>query len=211
MTASRRPIDRNFGAVSRPVQWLSHRLLRWAGWRVAGSFPQEDKLVAIFAPHTSNWDFVVVYLMANAFGVKGNFFAKHTVCRPPLGWFMRAVGAIPVVRRRTENLVESAVSVLADYDRFYLALAPEGTRRYTDHWRTGFYRIAAQSGARILLMYADYAKKEVGVGPVIQPTGDIEADFARIKAFYAAVIPCRPENRSDAVLGPPRGGKDEKV
>lgn len=208
MTAGRRAIDRHFGRVSRPVQWLCRSLLRLASWRVAGDFPEDKKIVAIFAPHTSNWDFPVIYLMVTAFGIKGNFFAKHTVCRPPLGWFMRAVGAIPVVRRCTENLVDSAVASLAEHDRFYLGLAPEGTRRYTDHWRTGFYHIAERAGARILLLYADYAKKETGLGPLITPTGNMESDFEIIKAFYADKTPRRPENRSEAVLGAPRGAAE---
>lgn len=205
MNTAPRPIARHFGQVNRPLRWISRALLRLAGWRVTGAVPPDPKIVAIFAPHTSNWDFVVVYLMANAFGIKGNFFAKHTLCRPPLGWFMRAAGAIPVVRRRTEHLVDSAVEALSAHDRFYLGLAPEGTRRYTDHWRTGFYHIAERTGASILLLYADYAKKEVGLGPVLAPTGDRAADFERIRAFYADKTPKRPENRSDAALGMPRG------
>tara|TARA_R110001592_G_scaffold112264_1_gene310306 strand:- start:1841 stop:2488 length:648 start_codon:yes stop_codon:yes gene_type:complete len=212
MTNNGRTIKRNFGQVSPLVQWLSRQLLRRMGWRIAGTFPEDDKLVAIFAPHTSNWDFVVIYLMVNALGIRGNFFAKHTLCRPPLGWFMRAVGAIPVVRRRTENLVDSAVSALAHHERFYLGLAPEGTRRYTDHWRTGFYHIAERADARILLLFADYEKKETGLGPIITPSGDMAADFEMISAFYADKVPRRPENRSDAVLGAPRtkSGNDEE-
>ena len=92
----------------------------------------------------------------------------------------------------------------------YLGLAPEGTRRYTDHWRTGFYHIAERSGARILLLYADYEEKVVGLGPVITPSGDMAADFEIIKAFYADKVPKRPENRSDAVLGEPRGATHER-
>lgn len=204
MGDSHRHIDRNFGQVSRPVQWVSRKILQLFGWRIAGTFPEDDKLVAIFAPHTSSWDFAVIYLMVNSFGVKGNFFAKHTLCRPPQGWFMKAVGAIPVVRRRTQNLVDSAVEALAEHERFYLGLAPEGTRRYTDHWRTGFYHIAERTGARIVLMYADFEKKETGMGPVVTLTGDMAADFEVIKDFYADKAPCIPENRSEAVLGKPR-------
>jgi 1-acyl-sn-glycerol-3-phosphate acyltransferase len=186
------------------MQWLCRILLKLLGWKSVGDFPDDQKLVAIFAPHTSNWDFVIVYLMVTARGLKGNFFAKHTLCRPPLGWFMRAAGAIPVVRRRTENLVDSAVDALAGHEQFYLGLAPEGTRRYTDHWRTGFYHIAERAGARILLLYADYAKKETGFGPVITPTGNMDVDFEEIRDFYADKTPKRPENRSDAVMGKPR-------
>ena len=206
MTPAPRAIRRNFGRASRPMQWLCGALLRALGWKTAGEFPDDPKLVAIFAPHTSNWDFVIIYLMVTARGIRGNFFAKHTLCRPPLGWFMRAVGAIPVVRRRTEHLVDSAVEALAGHEQFYLGLAPEGTRRHTDHWRTGFYPIAQRSGARIVLMYADYAKKESGFGPVIAPSGDMARDFETIRDFYADKTPKRPENRSDAVLGKPRGG-----
>ena len=191
------------------MQWVCRVLLRLMGWRSAGVFPDDPKLVAIFAPHTSNWDFIIIFLMVTARGIQGNFFAKHTLCRPPLGWFMRAAGAIPVVRRRTEHLVDSAVDALADHDQFYLGLAPEGTRRYTDHWRTGFYHIAERSGARILLMYADYSKKETGFGPVITPTGNMEADFEVIRAFYADKAPIRPKNRSAAVLGRPRGASEQ--
>ncbi len=209
MTHPHRTIERHFGQVSRPMQWICRVLLRLMGWTTAGVFPEDPRLVAIFAPHTSNWDFIVIFLMVTARGIKGNFFAKHTLCRPPLGWFMRAVGAIPVVRRRTEHLVDSAVEALAGHEQFYLGLAPEGTRRYTDHWRTGFYHIAERSGARIVLMYADYAKKETGFGPVIAPTGDMEGDFEVIRGFYEDKTPKRPENRSDAVLGRPRGGVPE--
>ena len=113
MTTDRRTIEPHFGRVSRPHRWLCGALLRWMGWTTTGDFPEDRKLVAIFAPHTSNWDFVIIYLMVTSRGIKGNFFAKHTLCRPPLGWFMRAVGAIPVVRRRTEHLVDSAVDALA--------------------------------------------------------------------------------------------------
>jgi 1-acyl-sn-glycerol-3-phosphate acyltransferase len=207
MTTKRRRIHQNFGALNGPLRWFSGALLRGAGWRITGKLPEDDKLVAIFAPHTSNWDFMVIYLMINSFGIKGNFFAKHALFWPPLGWFLRWAGAIPVTRSRTEHLVDSALAALAGNERFYLGLAPEGTRRYTDHWRTGFYRIAERADARILLLHADFATRETGLGPAIRPTGDIDADFEVIKAFYEDKTPCCPENRSDAVLGRPRDGQ----
>jgi hypothetical protein len=35
--------------------------------------------------------------------------------------------------------------------------------------------------------YLDWSKKEVGIGQYMIPSGDLEADFAIIKAFYANV------------------------
>jgi hypothetical protein len=35
------------------------------------------------------------------------------------------------------------------------------------------------------MAYLDYERKIAGIGPVFQPTGDIEVDMLAIKAFYA--------------------------
>jgi hypothetical protein len=35
------------------------------------------------------------------------------------------------------------------------------------------------------MAYMDYARKESGLGPVFEPTGNIEADMVTIQAFYA--------------------------
>jgi hypothetical protein len=33
----------------------------------------------------------------------------------------------------------------------------------------------------------DYEKKRSGLGPIFQPTGNVEADLAEIKRFYAPI------------------------
>ena len=35
------------------------------------------------------------------------------------------------------------------------------------------------------MAYMDYERKISGLGPLFEPTGDVEADMAAIKAFYA--------------------------
>ena len=64
---------------------------------------------------------------------------------------------------------------------------PEGTRGRTRHWRTGFYFIAQQADVPIILAYMDYRIKVSRLGPVFTPTGDVEADLAVIKRFYAGI------------------------
>ena len=66
-------------------------------------------------------------------------------------------------------------------------MPPEGTRSNTRYWKTGFYYIAQGAGVPIVLAFLDYEKKVGGLGPVFQPTGDIEVDMLAIKAFYAGV------------------------
>jgi len=68
-----------------------------------------------------------------------------------------------------------------------LIVPPEGTRGKTRHWKTGFYYIAQEAGVPIVLAFVDYCRKVGGLGPVFEPTGDLDADMATIKAFYAPI------------------------
>lgn len=187
--------NKRFGRVG----WFRHglaRLYAWlSGWRVVGELPDDPRMIGILAPHTSNWDVFYMYLMAENFRIKANWLAKDSLLRPPWGWFLRPLGAIPVVRSEHHNMTDAVAETILAYDRLYLAIAPEGTRRRVDTWRTGFYHIARKAGVRVILMYIDYRKKEVGFGPIIDPAnGGIQRDFETIRAFYAGVTPKHPEN-----------------
>jgi 1-acyl-sn-glycerol-3-phosphate acyltransferase len=161
------------------------RFLLWAmGWRVVGELPNREKMVAIVAPHTSNWDWVIGTLVTFAIQLRANYFAKHTLFKGPLGWFVRWRGGIPIDRTATQGVVEQMIDAFSTRDHLFLGLAPEGTRKQVHRWKTGFYRIALGAGVPIALSYFDYPRKEFGFGPAIQPTGDMDADFARIQEFY---------------------------
>ena len=64
---------------------LGRGLLALGGWRIEGEFPDRPKLVAIVAPHTSNWDFVIGIAAVYALGLRVRFLGKHTLFHPPLG------------------------------------------------------------------------------------------------------------------------------
>ena len=38
------------------------------------------------------------------------------------------------------------------------------------------------------MAYLDYKNKVIGLGPSIKPTGDIQADFEKIREFYSGII-----------------------
>ena len=76
-----------------------------------------------------------------------------------------------------------------------IAILPEGTRRNATYWKTGFYYIALGAGVPIVMGYADYRSKVVGLGPALIPTGDIQADFEPIQAFYAGITGKHPERQ----------------
>lgn len=163
-------------------------------WRMEGELPG-PKCVVIGAPHTSTWDFPIVMLLFWSLSIDARWVAKHTIFRWPIGWLMRALGGIPVDRTSTENFVSQAVERFAVSDRLVLAIAPEGTRKRTDYWRSGFYWIAHGAGVPIALLYADYERRVGGIGPSLTPSGDIESDMEKIRAFYADKVGKRPEKR----------------
>ncbi len=119
------------------------------------------------------------------------------------GYF--ALGGVPVNRRERTNFVERTARLFADHEDFKLVIAPEGTRRRTAHWKTGFYYIAQTAQAPIVLAYADYARRVVGWGPILMPTGDIQADFALIRDFYASVSGRYPERHGEIAVRTSKG------
>jgi 1-acyl-sn-glycerol-3-phosphate acyltransferase len=161
-------------------------LLKIGGWRVIGQPPSYAKYVLVAAPHTTNWDFVLFILIAGYHGIRPSFTAKDSLFRPaPLGMFMRAIGGVAIDRSKSNNLVTQAVEAFRTHDEFILLVTPEGTRKWTPRWKTGFYHIAVGAGVPIGFSYVDYQKKEGGFGPILIPTGDIEGDLRTIQAFYA--------------------------
>jgi 1-acyl-sn-glycerol-3-phosphate acyltransferase len=172
-------------------------LLRAAGWQLAGGAPDIPRCVVIFAPHTSNWDFVLLLLARSAFGLRVSYLAKHTLFRFPFAWFFRLTGGIPVDRAEHHHVVISMARRFAEQPRLWLAIAPEGTRAKTDHWRSGFYRIALAASVPVLCAFLDARRRRCGLGDLIQLSGDAAADLARIRAFYADKRGIRPELASD--------------
>lgn len=162
-------------------------------WGVVGEVPPLRKMVIIGAHHTSNWDFVIGMLAARALGVKIRFLGKHTLFRPPFGWFFRMLGGIPVDRSRPGGIIGEISEAFARTDDMVLVLAPEGTRSHKPYWRSGFYEIARATGAPIVLAALDARTRRVRIGPTIATTGDVRADMDRIREFYSQYQGIKPE------------------
>jgi len=160
-------------------------LLKLRGWQVADNGdPALDKAILIFAPHTSNWDFPIMLMAKFAWGFPVRYLGKHTLFQWPIGWFFRALGGMPVERSKAHNMVDQVVMMVEREQKIYLALAPEGTRSYTDYWKTGFYHIAQRTKLPILMYYMDTTSKTIGRSEPLYTTDDINADFEIIADFY---------------------------
>jgi len=175
---------------------LSLWILNQLGWTIHADCPAVDKYVVIAAPHTSNWDFPLGILAAKAINLDIRWMGKHALFRWPWGWFFRALGGIPVYREQSLDLIQQMAELFARSERLVLALAPEGTRRKTDHWKTGFYYIARAANVPIVLGYLDHGHKQVGIGGAFYPGNDIEMDFKEIRRFYKNRRGKIPQNES---------------
>jgi 1-acyl-sn-glycerol-3-phosphate acyltransferase len=176
---------------------LGRGALALLGWRVVGRFPNLPKCVIVIAPHTSNWDFVIGIATMFALGLRVRYLGKHTLFRFPLAAFMRATGGIPVDRAAAEGVVRSAVETLQREQRIVLAIAPEGTRRRVEQWKSGYYRIATGAGVPILPVAFDYSQRAVLLMDLFLPTGDHARDEAALRALFKAEMARHPEAYAD--------------
>ena len=173
--------------VRHVLRALSLGFLKLAGWKVLGKLPPgAEKSVLIAAPHTSNWDLPYTLMVAFSLRLTIYWMGKEQIFRFPFRGLMMWLGGIPVQREKSTNLVAASVEAIkAASGPLQLVVPPEGTRSKTRYWKTGFYHIAVGAQVPIVMAYMDYEKKISGLGPVFEPTGDLEADMAQIKAFYA--------------------------
>ena len=175
-------VPRRSGRTSRRCWQFLTRLL---GWEFEGELPNLSRFVLIGAPHTSNWDFVIAMSVMGGLGLRITWLGKHTLFRWPLGAFLRRLGGIPVDRRRAHGFVGHATEAFRTEERLVVGIAPEGTRKRTEHWKMGFYHIAVGAGVPIVPAYLDYRRRRVGMGMPLIPTNDVDGDLKKLKDFYA--------------------------
>lgn len=180
------------------IRWFARLILRLMRWRITGTLPNLPRAVLISAPHTSNLDGFFTAVSSFALGLHTYFFVKHTAFVGPFKRFLLAVGALPVDRANSQNLVADSARQIRESEAMWLAIAPEGTRTATA-WKTGFYWIAVQAGVPIILIAFDYAKRETMVLGTFEPTGDIARDMPLLMERYRDITPRHPDRLSPAM------------
>lgn len=173
-------------------------VLRLARWRTVGDVPRSGVLVG--APHTSNWDWVAMLLLMWSGGVPPRVLIKSEIMRTPLGPLLRANGGISLDRRNPGAVVRDLLAEAGRGEPFLLIIAAEGTRKKGNHWKSGFYRIAQQTGLPISLGFIDGPTRTLGFGPTFRPTGDVVADMDLVRAFYADKHGIHPKLRTEPRL-----------
>ena len=183
----------------RFIQFLARLLLKIFGWKVDGTIPEmkeNENLVLIAAPHTSNWDGIFGFAAILGLDVKISYFGKYTLFKKPLlGRFLRYMGGIPVNKNKPgSGLVKEAIANIEKLKGTLIAMAPEGTRSKTERWRTGFLRIAEAVDAKIFVAAFDFKTKRIVLDKFFQPSDDMQKDLENLKIYYQQFTGKIPEN-----------------
>ena len=165
------------------------RSLKLAGWEIETPVPDVARCVVLAAPHTSNWDGVLLLALAPLIPHPLAWMIKDDWLRGPMGPVMRRLGAVGIDRSKHTNVVQAMVDELERRDRLWVVIPPEGTRKRAETWKSGFYHIARGARVPVVPAYLDYARKRAGFGEPIELTGEVARDMDQIRVFYDDVAP----------------------
>ena len=159
----------------------------------------------IGAPHTSNWDFVFMLAISWRLDLDARWLGKVSLFRGWRGPVMRALGGIPVDRSDPGTVVAELIQRIRAGEVFGLVITPDGTRGAHTHWKSGFHRVARETGMPVTLGFVDRTTMTTGLGPTLEMTSDVAKDMARIRAFYADKSGFHPELRVEPRLSDESG------
>jgi hypothetical protein len=125
-------------------------------------------------------------------GLPVHFWGKDSLFKIPLfGRWVSWIGGVPIDRSSARGVVGEMLEVFAEHQRnnkfMWLGLSPEGTRKRTEGWKSGFYQLALKSKLPLGVVRLDYKKKELKFEGFIQLTGDVETDYAYLRKMYEGV------------------------
>ena len=171
---------------------LLAKFIMWAiGWKVNPNIPKEaERSVMIAAPHTTNWDAIMVRVAFSILRIPVKVAIKDFWTKFPMGLVIKPMGGLGINRSKKDpnkprkSQIEQMADFFGKYEKMALVIAPEGTRSLRKEWKMGFYHVAKKANVPITFGYLYYAKKEAGVGGPLYPTDDMEADLKKIMAFY---------------------------
>lgn len=185
----------------KTARLVSKPLLHLAGWEFETEKPAEKKYVCLAVPHTSNWDGLLLVALLQTIDLEMSWMIKSEWVRGPMGAILRPLGAVGIDRSGAHNVVAQMIEQFEKSDALVVGIPPEGTRKRSDYWRSGFYHIALGAKVPVVPGYLDYRRKRAGLGQPIHLTGDVRADMDKIRAFYGAI---GAEGRVPANVGPIR-------
>ncbi|MFC4094726.1 1-acyl-sn-glycerol-3-phosphate acyltransferase [Euzebyella saccharophila] len=171
--------------MQKIAQFIFYKII---GWQMVGKFPGHLKqFVVAVVPHTSNVDFFLGVLVRAVLNEPINWIGKKSLFNAPYGWLFRWLGGAPIDRGKKNDTVTATARIFEERDVFRLTIAPEGTRKKVERWKTGFYYIAKAANVPIVLVAFDFGKKQIKFSEPLHTTGIVEEDFETYYSFFKDV------------------------
>ena len=137
---------------------------------------------------------LILYGLAFGIKIKLGWLGKRGLFKFPYGGILKWLGGIPIDRSEKENTVKQVAALFKQHEKLFLGILPEGTRRRTDYWTSGFYYIAKEAGVPIICIYGDYRRKVAGFGPILDPSRlSIDEVFISLQETYGDKMAKYPE------------------
>ncbi|MEM7551791.1 MAG: 1-acyl-sn-glycerol-3-phosphate acyltransferase [Bacteroidota bacterium] len=175
-------------------RFISRKILTILGWKLEGMDRLfVPKCIIAVAPHTSQWDVVLLIFIRAAIGLRSNFIVKKEAFFFPLSIILKWLRAEKVDRNGNKKTVDVATEAFQRNEEFRITLAPEGTRKFTNQFKTGFYYIALKTNIPIMLLALDYSRKLAKVTEPFYPSGDVETDLKLIHNYFKEFQGLHPE------------------
>jgi 1-acyl-sn-glycerol-3-phosphate acyltransferase len=177
------------------IFWPVMAIYRLLGWRFINEVDAHivPKAVIVAAPHTSNFDALLLLPLATFYARMPATMVKEDWTKGIWALPARIFNVIPINRSAAHDIVFQMRETFASRERLVVAITPEGTRSYTEYWKSGFYNIALGADVPIILLVMDFKAKAAGMKLMFQPSGDIEADMDKLRAGLEGVQGRHPE------------------
>jgi 1-acyl-sn-glycerol-3-phosphate acyltransferase len=104
---------------------------------------------------------------------------------------MDNLGFIPV--RKKGKTVETICEHLNKLKKFTFAISPEGSVARNPIFKSGFYHIAKNTGAKICILNLDFQNHTIVYHEPWEPADTLEEEKARVKKFFSLHPPLYPE------------------
>lgn len=147
---------------------LGSFVLKLLGWKLVldGDTKNLDRCILVVAPHTHNIEFTLGILAYWKLGKSLKIIIKDVHTKAWYGALIRGLGGIGIDRSQKNDLV-NFVAQQFKKSSFSLVITPEGTRKYVEKWRKGFYYMAKESNVPIVLAAGDFKTKTIYIGKMI--------------------------------------------
>jgi hypothetical protein len=157
-----------------PLSILAKIILFSLGWElldesIFNQITKYDRSVLVFS-HTSYSDFYILILYLLAYPHRLHYV--RTLVKPQpfayAGPLLRKLGAIPSTKIEDRNggAVKRIIEDLKQWDKCIFLISPKGSIVKRE-WRSGYYHIAKELNATLMVAGLDYEKKCVLVSPEI--------------------------------------------